>query len=333
VRWVLRGPWTAPITGILALGAATALFIGNASSYHMFIFNTVLLAVIGASALNLLMGTVGQVSIGNAAFLVVGAFSVVVARQLQIGFPFDLLVAIGAGAATGFIVGLPGIRIRGVYLALTTLAANFIFVEIAQKYQSIRAGAAGFIIPRLFRDTTLLDQQRAWAVVLFGFVAAVLILVRCLTTARIGRAWRLIRSHEIVAPSLGIPVAGYKLGAFMLSSALISLQGALGAHFSGYVSADSFTLTLAISYVAMVLIGGPDSQFGSVIGAAVVIWLPFLTASVIESIPNAPPTAAAQVALISYGALIVFFITLSPDGLAGWLRWAVRPLIRRIASG
>lgn len=321
--WFSQG-WRASLVGVAAIGLATLLVAELGSSYQVFILDSVLLAVIGASALNLLMGTVGQVSIGNAAFLVVGAFTAVISRQAHIAFPLDLVPALLAGAAVGFVVGLPALRIQGVYLALTTLAANFIFVEIAQRYQSVKVGAGGFIMPRLFTGMTLADQYRAWAALLFVAVALVLVLLRTLTAAELGRAWRLIRDHELVGPTLGMRASAYKLGAFMLSSALVALQGALAAHFSGYVSADSFTLTLAISYVAMVLIGGPDSQLGAVLGALIVVWLPFACADLLKLFPAASPTVAPQIALIAYGALVVFFITFAPSGVAGWLQtlWA-----------
>ncbi len=314
--------------GVLALGLATAVFYLEASSYREFIFDAMLLAVIGASALNLLMGTVGQVSIGNAAFLVLGAFVGAAAGRSGIAFPLDVVVAMTVGTVAGLVVGLPGLRIRGVYLSLTTLAAHFIFVQAAEKYQSSQVGAAGFVIKRIFTGT-LEDQYKAWSIFLFVVVAALLVLIRALTTGRLGRAWRLIRDHDNVAPTFGIPVARYKLAAFMISSALISLQGGLLAHFSGYVSSESFDLALAISYVAMVLIGGSDSQLGSVLGAAIVIWLPYLASDTLQAVSTSTSSIIPRVALIAYGALIVFFITYSSGGVAGWLRdlgrWLTRP--------
>jgi branched-chain amino acid transport system permease protein len=232
-----------------------------------------------------------------------------------IGYPLDVIVAIVVGALLGGVVGLPALRIRGFYLVFATLAAQYIFVQIAQQYQTWKAGSAGFVVPLQFASQSLTQQQRSWALVLSGAVIVTLVIVRWLTTFRLGRAWRLIRDHEAIAPSLGIPVARYKLAAFMVSSALIAAEGALTAHLSGYVSSDSFTLALAISYLAMVMIGGQDSLLGSVIGAVVVISLPYLTQNVMGGLSS---QYSAQFSEILYGALIVVFIVFSPGGIVSW---------------
>jgi branched-chain amino acid transport system permease protein len=309
----------AAVGGLILVAAFTVYYIETGTSYSLFILNSILLAIIGSSALNLLQGTAGQISIGNGAFLCVGAFASVVALRSGIGYPYDLLFAIVVGALLGALVGLPAIRIRGFYLAFATLAAQFIFTQLAETYQTHEVGSSGFIVPLQFTSETLEGQQRSWAYVLVGFAIVTLIIVRWLTTFRLGRAWRLIRDHETIAPSLGIPVTQYKLAAFMISSALISLEGGLTAHLSGYVSSDSFTLALAISYLAMVMIGGQDSIMGSVIGAIVVTSLPYVTENVMSGVAS-NSQYAPQFSEILYGGLIVVFIVFSTAGIAGWFR-------------
>jgi branched-chain amino acid transport system permease protein len=294
--------------GLAIVIAFLIWYIATGTSYYLFILNSVLLAVIGAASLNLLQGTVGQVSIGNVAFLVVGAFSSVWALRLGIPYPLDLVVALVAGAL-----------IRGFYLAFATLAAHFIFVQLAQTYQSHAVGAMGFIVPLRFANHSLVDQQRLWALVLAGTAAVVLLIIYFLTTFRLGRTWRVIRDHEIIAASLGIRVARYKLVAFMVSSAFIALEGGLTAHLSGYVTSDAFTLSIAVSYVAMVLIGGHDSLLGSVVGATIVISLPYLTANVMGQLAI-NDQYSAQIAQILYGSLVVVFVVYSSGGVADWLR-------------
>jgi branched-chain amino acid transport system permease protein len=305
--------------GLAIVIAFLIWYIATGTSYYLFILNSVLLAVIGAASLNLLQGTVGQVSIGNVAFLVVGAFSSVWALRLGIPYPLDLVVALVAGALIGAVVGLPAIRIRGFYLAFATLAAHFIFVQLAQTYQSHAVGATGFIVPLRFASHSLVDQQRLWALVLAGIGAIVLLIIYFLTTFRLGRTWRVIRDHEIIAASLGIRVTRYKLVAFMVSSAFIALEGGLTAHLSGYVTSDAFTLSIAVSYVAMVLIGGHDSLLGSVVGATIVISLPYLTANVMGQLAI-NDQYSAQIAQILYGSLVVVFVVYSSGGVADWLR-------------
>jgi branched-chain amino acid transport system permease protein len=318
-------PWL-----VLAI-AIDAWLIATGSSYYLFILNSVLLAVIGASALNLLQGTVGQVSIGNAAFLAVGAYATVAAQRAGVPSPWDVLIAVAAGAVAGAVVGLPALRIRGFYLAFATLAAHFIIVQVVQSYQTAAVGESGFIVPTPFADQTIDEQLRTWAVVLTVVVAAVLVLVRTISTGRLGRAWRIIRDQEHIASTMGIKVAHYKMGAFTFSSGLIALQGSLYAHVSGYVSVDTFTLSLAISYVAMILVGGEDSQFGSVVGAVVVVTLPFVTSDTLDRL-QLSSQYSAQIALLLYGSLIVVFVVTSWGGLGRGLQRLTARMAARVVS-
>ena len=183
-------------------------------------------------ALDLLMGTGGQVSIGNAAFLAGGAFATVWASRAGVPFPFDVIIGGFACAVGGFIVGLPALRIRGMYLALATLAAFYLADFVGQKYQDDTVGAAGFFLKPIFTGT-ISQQSASWAWLLLGVVAATIILFSWLRSGRSGRAWRMIRDHEVAASMMGIPVSRYKLMLFTITSAIIGIQGGLTAHFIG----------------------------------------------------------------------------------------------------
>ena len=143
-----------------------------------------------------------------------------------------------------------------------------------------------------------------------------------LTLGKGGRAWRMIRDHEEVAATLGIKTAQYKLVMFGLSSGLIGAQGALTGYFLGQVSYETFTLLLAIQYLAMILVGGLDSVLGALIGATAIVCLPTILNEVITAVggANAAAVNGSQYANICYGALIVLFIVSSPNGIMGWLR-------------
>ena len=307
-----------------------AYFTAVGSSYAIFVLDTILLSAIGAMALDLLMGTGGQVSIGNAAFLAGGAFATVWASRAGVPFPFDVIIAGIVCAVGGLIVGLPALRIRGMYLALATLAAFYLADFIGQKYQSDTVGAAGFLLKPLFTGT--IGQQSAnWAWLLFGVVAATMILISWLRSGRSGRAWRMIRDHEVAASSMGIPVARYKLLLFTITSAIIGIQGGLTAHFTGSVSYDSFTLTLSISVVAMILIGGLDSVAGPLIGAAVVTLMPVYLPDVIGLFVSSSNASqdASNYSEILYGLLIMVFMIKAPTGLAGLFRAGGRKVLDR----
>jgi branched-chain amino acid transport system permease protein len=307
-----------------------AYFTAVGSSYAIFVLDTILLSAIGAMALDLLMGTGGQVSIGNAAFLAGGAFATVWASRAGVPFPFDVIIAGIVCAVGGLIVGLPALRIRGMYLALATLAAFYLADFIGQKYQSDTVGAAGFLLKPLFTGT-IGQQSASWAWLLFGVVAATMILISWLRSGRSGRAWRMIRDHEVAASAMGIPVARYKLLLFTITSAIIGIQGGLTAHFTGSVSYDSFTLTLSISVVAMILIGGLDSVAGPLIGAAVVTLMPVYLPDVIGLFVSSSNASqdASNYSEILYGLLIMVFMIKAPTGLAGLFRAGGRKALAR----
>jgi branched-chain amino acid transport system permease protein len=294
---------------ILLVVAVVAIFTAVGSSYQIYIVDTVLLAAIGAIALDLLMGTGGQVSIGNAAFLAAGAYSTVWAGRAGVPFPFDVII----GALVCAVAGL-----RGMYLALATLAAFYIAQFVGQTYQTDTVGAAGFIMTPVFSGT-ISQQSAKWAWLLVAVVGATIILASWLRAGRSGRAWRMIRDHEIAASMMGVPVARYKLLLFVISSALIGLEGGLTARFIGAITYDSYTISLSISFVAMILIGGLDTMAGPLIGALVVTTLPIFVPDIINLVGSSSSSSlnAGNYAEIVYGALIIIFMIKAPKGLTG----------------
>jgi branched-chain amino acid transport system permease protein len=308
--------------GIILLGVLTIYFYNFVGGVNLFIFNVVLLTSLGAIALGVLMGTAGQMSIGNAAFLAVGGFTTIWAHRAGVPMPLDILVGTIAAGVIGGIVALPAIRLRGLYLALSTLALQFIVVFVGERYQSHTVGFAGFFVKPLFASKGLDGAQRYWTWVLFVLLALTIIGARRVMKYRGGRAWRMIRDHEEAAPLLGIAATRYKLKIWILTSALIGLQGGITLYFSGGLTYETFTLALAVRYVAMVLIGGVDSLAGAVIGATILGALPTLVPKIVSAVGGAsfahrqgPPTSQ-----IVFGVLLVIFVISSPDGLVGIVR-------------
>jgi len=310
--------------GIACLALLTLYFATRGSSANLFTFNSCLLAAMGAISLNVLMGTAGQVSIGNSAFLAVGAFGAIFALRAGIPFPLDVVAAAIAAGLAGAIVGLPALRLRGLQLALATLAAFFIVSYLGNEYQSKakNAGSGGFSINPLFQSKGLVGGQKYWAWLLLVLTSLIILGATRLVKLRSGRAWRMIRDHETAAPALGIPVTQSKMVVFAMSSAVIGIEGAHFAHLTGSVSADDFTLILAVSYIAMVVIGGLDSIAGAVIGAGVVTALPTIVPKFVGIFisSQSAATKGAPVAEIVYGLLVVVFVTSSPRGIVGWVR-------------
>jgi branched-chain amino acid transport system permease protein len=310
------------VAGVLLLGAVTLFVVFERPSSVIYHYNLFLLYGIAAVALNLLMGTAGQVSLGTAGFFAAGAFGSVFFQRAGIPFPLDVVLASLVGALVGLIVGVPSLRLRGIYLALATLAAHFTILYVALRYQNAKAGPGGFSVDQLFSNAGVLREQQYWAAMLFGLLAITMIVFARLSRHRTGRAWRMVRDHEVAAPAVGINVTRYKLASFVISSAVITGCGGLLARINANASAEAFTLDIAILVVAMIVVGGMDSVIGAVIGAGIITALPLVIPGLIDSLlpESRRATSGPQVAVVIYGALIVVLVTRSPGGIVGWLR-------------
>lgn len=304
------------------IAVACAYYLYNGSSSNLFQLNSCLLAAVAALALNMLMGTAGQPSLGTTAFLGLGGFGTV--ALMRGGLPFvPAVVVCGLVAClAGLIVGLPSLRLRGVYLALATLGAYFFMVYLGNQYQNAKAGPAGFVVAPLFGAVPDLTRQRYWCLVLFGLLAVTSIVIDLVTSGRAGRALRMIRDHEAAAPALGIPVTSYKLAAFVFYAAVTAIVGGLGAGLVGNVSTDSYTLSGAISYVAMIVIGGMDSVSGAILGAFIVTLLPTFVSSETTRIfgSSFAATYGPSVSEGIYGLAILVLVSTGRDGVAGFAR-------------
>jgi branched-chain amino acid transport system permease protein len=330
----LTGPKSVPrraVPSALLLVLASVIMTTSGDSFSVYVYCTGLFACIGALALGLLMGTAGQLSIGNAAFLAIGAFVGVFASREGIAFPLNIVLATVAAGVAGIVVGLPALRIQGLYLALATLAAHFIVIYLVTDYQDSEVGSVGFLLEPAFVSQGLEQQQLIWTWILTGVVVVTLAMVAAIQRGKVGRILRFMKDHEQVAPCLGIDCRRYKLMVFVLSSALIGLQGALLPYFSGALSVDTFSLELAISYIAMIMIGGVGNLLGPVIGAFIVIVLPNVIPDVVSNFTGEgrAATYSPSISLIVYGLLIVVVITRSADGVSGWLAQLGRRLSRR----
>lgn len=305
---------------ILLLGA----FPFIADAFYLDLACQVFLAAVGSLALMLLTGFAGQVSLGHAGLLSAGAFTAGILSK-EVGAPFWVTVpaAAVAGAVLGVVFGLPSLRLRGLYLAVSTLALHFVVVYLGGEYETKRGYSTGIVIDppeilgiRIYGGTL-------WYFVLLAFAAAALLICANLMRSRTGRAWGAIRAHETVAEALGIGVARYKLLAFVISSAMAAVAGALFAYYRGFVSVEAFSLFLSIQYVAMIIIGGMGSLLGALLGAVFVTLFPYLIEGALMSLPNAQAYAAVLFALnyAAFGAVMILFLVFEPQGLVGiWRR-------------
>ncbi len=286
--------------------------------------NQVLLASIGAVALMLLTGYAGQISLGHAGLLAAGAFTAgILFKEFNAPFWVALPASALIGAVLGIVFGLPSLRLRGLYLAVSTLALHFIVIYAGGEYETKRGFSTGVLIdPPRIGDWTLTDA-RAWYFVLLAAAAATVLFSLNLLRSRTGRAWRAIHGREAVAEALGIDVPRAKLAAFVVSSALTSLAGCLFAYYRGFVSAEAFSLFLTIQYVAMVIIGGMGSILGALLGAVFVVLFPYAIEAAMGALGLAERIAALVFAVnyAAFGLVMILFLVFEPQGLVGiWRR-------------
>ena len=301
---------------LLALLAAPWLM----PEYWLAQLTFVLIYGIVGLGLMLLAGYTGQFSLGHAAFLGVGAYTQAVLTNA--GWPFPLAMGCAAllAAAVGVVVGLPALRLKGIYLGIATLAFGFIVEEVFARWESVTGGNAGKMLGAPAIGDWRIDSSTGFYFVCL--VAAVLATLGILNLLRssTGRAFVAIRDSEISAQSMGIHLARYKTLAFALSAALTGLGGALYAHKIQFLSPDQFSILQSIDLLLLVVIGGLGSVHGAFLGAAFLIAMPQLIAMTKDHLPDAIGQAPGLQAVV-YGVVLIAFVMFEPLGLYGrWLK-------------
>lgn len=286
--------------------------------------NQVLLVSIGAVALMLLTGYAGQISLGHAGLLAAGAFTTgILAKEFGAPFWVTLPASAVVGAAIGLLFGLPSLRLRGLYLAVSTLALHFIVIHAGQEYETRRGLSSGVVVdPPSLAGWTLQDPRAWYFVLLAGSVATVLFSLNLLRS-KTGRAWRAIHGREAVAEALGINVHWAKLSAFVVSCTITSIAGCLFAYYRGFVSAEAFSLFLTIQYVATVIIGGIGSILGALLGTVFVVLFPYAIEALMSALGLADRMASMIFAVnyAAFGLAMILFLVAEPQGLVGiWRR-------------
>lgn len=311
------------VLGLMLL-AALITFPFFARPFALDIAGQMFLAGIGALSLALLTGIAGQVSLGHAGLLAAGAFTVgILYHELKAPFWVTIPASALTGAIFGLVFGLPSLRLRGLYLAVSTLALHFVVVYIGGEYETLRSYSAGVVVDPPSAFGYAINNSYVWYFVLLAAVAITYWICSNLLHSGTGRAWGALHSNETVAEALGVPVARYKLLAFVISSSITAVAGALFAYYRGFVSIEAFSLYLSIQYIAMIIIGGMGSLIGALLGAVFVVLMPYVIEVVALRIPNANQIIGSVFALIyaSFGVVMIGFLIYEPNGLIGlWKR-------------
>ena len=301
---------------MLVMLAAPWLF----TEYYLAQLTFVLIYAIVGLGLMLLAGFTGQFSIGHAAFLGVGAYAQAVFTGQGVPFPIALALAGLLSGAVGIVVGLPALRVKGIYLGIATLSFGFIVEEVFARWESVTGGNAGIHVkaPDMFGWKLDTGNEFYYLCLLLTVIATfgILNLLRSPT----GRAFVAIRDSEISAQSMGIHLARYKTLSFALSAVLAGIGGALYAHKLQFISPDQFNILQSIDLLLMVVIGGLGSVHGAFLGAIFLIAMPQLISLTKDYLPDVIGQAPGLQGLV-YGVVLIGFVLFEPLGLYGrWLK-------------
>lgn len=303
----------------LAIGAALLLlFPFVASPYWLYLACLVAINVASATGLNILTGYTGLVSLGQAAFMGLGAYTVAI-METRLGTPFLLNLIAGGVVAMlgGLVVGIPSLRVKGLYLAIATIAASFIthFLFANLKFTG---GTSGLSVPPANFFGLPLDTSFRLYWVIVPVVGLMLLGAANLFRTRVGRAFIAIRDRDISAEVLGIPLLRYKLLSFGLSSFYAGVAGGLWAYFFRVVTPESFPLLLSIFFLAAIIVGGMGSILGGILGAVFMTMVPELLKLVVDLLPGGTEMIVflSPVRTVVFGLLVVGFLVFEPQGLA-----------------
>jgi branched-chain amino acid transport system permease protein len=281
------------------------------------------IAVISVHGLNVLTGYCGQISIGHVGFMAVGAYiSAILTAKFGWSFWMALpCAALGAGIA-GLIFGLPSLKIKGFYLIMATIAAHFIIIWLIIQFQSITGGPDGLPVPKPKIGSFVFKSKVSYFYLVMAFASLSTLVTRNIIRTRAGRAFVAIRDNDLAAEVMGISLWSYKLQAFFIGCVYAGVAGVLLVHYFGLASVDQFPFMDSVWYLGMLIVGGMGSISGAIMGAIslklldelVTVVGPILSAAVAAQ-------AAASLALIARGLVIIIFLIFEPRGLAH--RWGM----------
>lgn len=319
VRTPAQRAWA--IVGLIFL----LCFPSFAGSYRVSVVSIIAITVICVQGLNFLTGYCGQISLGQAAFMAVGAYTSGIFTT-KLGLPF--LVALpSAGIMAGVIglaFGLPALRIKGFYLAMSTLAAQFIIVWVIE-HLDITGGTTGMTVVPASIGALSFASRRAYYYVILIVMLIMLYFAKNLARTKVGRAWIAIRDNELAAQIMGVNLYYYKLLAFFICSFYAGIAGSLWAHYLTVIHPEHFVLMNSIWYLGMIIVGGMGSITGTIFGVMFIKFLDessaYLAPALAVIFPAVSATIAASLGLMFFGLVIILFLIFEPRGL--YHRWEI----------
>lgn len=312
------------LIGFLALLFTAPLYLGG---YWLGVCNLIGITLIAALGLNILVGYCGQLSIGHAGFIAVGAYTAaILTNRLELPFLVGLISAGFTAGIVGLIFGIPSVRVKGFYLAITTIAAQFIIIWVINHWSVVTGGFVGIKVPYASIGGYEFRTETSQFYLIMVIAALVVFFAKNLTRTRVGRAFIAIRDNDLAAEVMGVNLLYYKLLAFFIGCFFAGIAGALLAHWIGFMNAEQFSLTESILYIGMIIIGGLGTTLGSILGVVFIRLLQqVLTVELVPLLERTftalPAGFATGVTPMLFGLFIVLFLVLEPRGLAH--RWAL----------
>ena len=307
---------------LLAVVFTLPLYLGR---YWLGVANLIGITLIAATGLNLLIGYCGQLSIGHAGFIAVGAYtSAVLTNRFEMPFLVGLVSAGIMAGVVGLIFGIPSVRVKGFYLAITTIAAQFIIIWVINHW-GITGGFTGITVPYASIGGFEFSSRSSQYYLIITIAALCVFFAKNIARTRLGRAFVAIRDNDLAAEVMGINLFFYKMLAFFIGCFMAGIAGALLAHWTGSITTENFTLSESILYIGMIIIGGLGTTLGPILGVIfirllqqtlMVMVVPFL-----ESTKVLPAGFATGVTPMLFGLAIILFLILEPRGLAH--RWSL----------
>ncbi len=289
------------------------------SPYWLTIVNQIGIAIVGAIGLNILVGFTGQISLGQGGFLAIGAYtSGLLAARAGMPFPVDVACAVLATAVMGTLFGLPALRLKGLYLAIATLASQQIILWVVTHWDAVTGGTSALVVPpAVLLGWEINTDMRWYAVIALVATLSTLAAANLIRTG-MGRAFVAIRDHEVAAEVIGVNPFRFKLLAFFIASAFVGLAGAMTARYNLIVTWERFTFDVSILYLAMIIVGGLGSVSGAIYGAAFMIAVPAWIEELSRNLSSLAFLQADMPAIqqLIFGLTIVLFLIFEPRGLA-----------------
>ena len=327
--------------GVVVFVGAVALIAGFGSGFVLYEASLIAIYGVVTAGQELLIGRAGLISLGAAAIMAVGSFTTAILSGHGVlgTFPVPLVVSGLFGAVVGVIVGVPGLWFRGLYLMLTTLALQYVISFATQEYQDDSPGhlGSGFSVTAPRWGSVELGSAHVFFVICAVVLGLTLWLLQGMFNRLPGRAWSALRQSEAGAASLGVNLVRWKLAAFVGSSAITAVGGALYAYQVGQVEYSSYSINLGLVLIIMIFIGGIRTLVGPLLGAAALVLLPVLLQQIAVEVPSSSSfgqwlgSNEAELAYAIYGLLLLVILIAERDGLWGLVRRVVRLGVRGAA--